>query len=90
MKELHVTITGKVQGVWFRSWTRDIARELGLVGWVRNKADGNVEALGQGSEDLLMNFIEQLQEGPPLARVMGIELDWRDAETKLSGFEVRF
>ena len=89
MKELHVIVTGKVQGVWFRAWTRDTAREMGVTGWVRNQSDGNVEAVGQADEELLKQFLKQLFDGPPLARVVKIDSAWREAETEFSSFEIR-
>ena len=89
MNELHVVVSGKVQGVWFRAWTRDTAREMGVTGWVRNLADGNVEAAGQGEEKLLKHFLERLFDGPPLARVTHIDSTWRDAESQYPDFEVR-
>lgn len=62
-------VSGKVQGVFFRAWTRDQARRIGLAGWVRNRADGTVEALASGDKALLARFEEALHEGPPLSRV---------------------
>ncbi|WP_341540072.1 acylphosphatase [Pseudodesulfovibrio tunisiensis] len=52
MKQVRAIIRGKVQGVWFRGWTRDTARELGLRGWVRNLPDGAVEAVAPGKAGL--------------------------------------
>lgn len=89
MRELHAIIIGKVQGVWFRAWTRDTAHEMGVTGWVRNRPDGNVEAVGQADEELLKQFLEKLHDGPPLARVVKIDSTWRKAETEFSSFEVR-
>ncbi|MGL1861058.1 MAG: acylphosphatase [Pseudodesulfovibrio sp.] len=89
MKTLNFTVHGKVQGVWFRAWTRDMAREMGVLGWVRNKADGNVEGAAQGGETVLTSFLDRLHDGPPLARVTTIDSVWSDAEDEFSGFEVR-
>jgi len=88
MTELHMTVFGKVQGVWFRAWTRDTAREMGVTGWVRNLPDGNVEALAQGNEELLARFMERLYDGPPLARVTKIDSSKHDVKTEFSSFEV--
>ncbi len=90
MKELHVVIIGKVQGVWFRAWTRDTAREMGVTGWVRNGTEGTVEAVGQGDKKLLKQFIQRLLDGPPLARVTKIDSIWQEAETEFSSFEIRY
>ena len=66
---IRVVIEGRVQGVWFRAWTAERARELGLAGWVRNRRDGTVEALFAGPDLVVRHMIEQCREGPPLARV---------------------
>lgn len=89
MKQIHAIVHGKVQGVWFRAWTRDTAREIGVSGWVRNMADGNVETVAQGNKDLLHRFLERLNDGPPLARVTKIDTDWSDTEEEFSQFGVR-
>ena len=89
MVELHAVVHGMVQGVWFRAWTRDMAREVGVTGWVRNRPGGVVEALAQGPRDRLELFLERLHDGPPLARVTGIEANWRRPEESFDRFEVR-
>lgn len=66
---VRLRITGKVQGVWYRGWTVDAARRLGLSGWVRNRADGSVEALLHGAETAVQEMIEACNAGPPAARV---------------------
>lgn len=66
----HYTIQGRVQGVFFRDSTRQKARELGLGGWVRNRPDGTVEAVAQGSESALGELEQWFRQGgPPAARV---------------------
>jgi acylphosphatase len=66
---IRVQITGRVQGVWYRGWTVDHARRLGLSGWVRNRRDGSVEAVFSGSEPAVRAMIELCRQGPPAARV---------------------
>lgn len=68
-KSVRVRITGRVQGVWYRGWTVDRARELGLSGWVRNRRDGSVEAVFAGDEAAVDDMLARLREGPPAARV---------------------
>lgn len=68
-------ITGRVQGVWFRGWTCNAARSLGLDGWVRNRFDGSVEALAVGPEDAVNELIRRCHEGPPSSRVEHIEIE---------------
>jgi len=69
MKAVHTIISGRVQGVSFRAWTADVARELGLIGWVRNLPDGTVEAVFSGEEAVIAEMLKRLREGPPAARV---------------------
>lgn len=65
----HVRITGRVQGVWYRQWTVREARRRNLDGWVRNRADGSVEALIAGSESDVAELIRLCGGGPPAADV---------------------
>lgn len=88
MHQFRATIHGKVQGVWFRAWARDTARELGITGWVRNLPDGNVETLAQGSPELLDKFKRCLWEGPPLARVTKIDTDRSKTDETISSFSI--
>ena len=69
MPRLQLEVTGVVQGVGFRWFTREAARRLGLAGWVRNKANGSVEILVDGSEALLERFIDEVSRGPEGAAV---------------------
>ncbi|SEQ68794.1 acylphosphatase [Sphingobium sp. YR768] len=84
----HLMIHGRVQGVWYRGWTVATARELGLVGWVRNRMDGGVEALVQGDAAAIDRFMMLAQDGPPAARVAGIDVENAPVED-LQSFEQR-
>lgn len=66
-------VHGRVQGVWYRGWTVDQARALGLDGWVRNRADGTVEILVSGPEPAVEALAARCREGPPAARVERID-----------------
>lgn len=68
-------IAGKVQGVWFRAWTEEEAKKRGLSGWVRNLADGRVEAVFAGPRTQVKDMLAACRDGPPLARVAQIETD---------------
>ena len=84
----HLVIHGRVQGVFYRGWTVETARALGLCGWVRNRRDGAVEAVVQGDGEAVEQFIALAREGPPAASVERIDV--RELETAaLSGFEQR-
>lgn len=78
----HLDISGHVQGVWYRNWTVDTARTLGLVGWVRNRANGNVEAWVEGTQEAFTRFLAFAHEGPPAARVAQITVQ----DVELQGF----
>ncbi len=73
VETLRVVISGRVQGVWFRGWTERQARARGLDGWVRNCADGTVEALFSGAPMEVDAMIEECRDGPPAAKVTKIE-----------------
>ncbi len=79
---VRVRIEGRVQGVWFRAWTAQEATALGLDGWVRNRADGTVEALFAGPADAVEEMVEACREGPPAARVTDVAARPADAPEK--------
>lgn len=66
---VRVRITGRVQGVWFRAWTVNVARDLCLDGWVRNRTDRSVEAVFCGPAAQVERMIANCGEGPPAASV---------------------
>jgi acylphosphatase len=85
----HLRITGKVQGVWYRAWFADQAKGLGIDGWVRNRADGSVEAVVQGPPEMIDTIIARAHQGSPASRVADVIVtDDVGAET-LQGFEKR-
>ncbi len=80
MSARRVVLHGRVQGVFFRDWTVDTARRLGLAGWVRNRADGTVEAHLEGDPDTIRGMIARMHDGPPRARVDRIEEERAEEE----------
>ncbi len=83
-----VVVEGRVQGVGYRYFTVRVARELGVRGWVRNLADGRVEAHAAGDSAAVEAFVRRLREGPPHGRVDRIEV--LEAEgPEGNGFEIR-
>ena len=76
----NVRISGRVQGVFFRAWTRDQAGELGVSGWVRNCGDGSVEAHVEAEETAVNALIERMREGPSHAHVTGVQVTEAAAE----------
>ena len=83
-----VRVTGRVQGVFFRAWTAEQARDLGVNGWVWNASEGSVEARLQGEEIAVNQLIERMREGPPSAKVEDLEID-DVALQPIDRFEVR-
>ena len=83
-----LVVHGRVQGVFFRGWTADEARALGLSGWVRNRRDGAVEMVINGPEGAIAAMIERVQRGPPAARVARVDVADAD-EAPPRGFEQR-
>jgi acylphosphatase len=85
----HYLISGRVQGVGYRAFTRRQGEQLKLEGWVRNLVDGRVEAVARGSEAVLNEFEAQLRRGPPAGHVESLQVTiWRESPP-LSEFEVR-
>jgi len=87
---VHVIISGMVQGVWFRASTKQTAEQLGLTGWVRNTADGNVEAIFEGEEDIVKEMIEWCHQGPPSAQVEHVEVKNQEPTNGFDSFSVRY
>ena len=84
----HVTVTGRVQGVFFRAWTRQQAVELGVSGWVRNRDDGSVEAHLEGEPTKVEALEKRMRHGPDGARVETFESVPSVAQGA-DGFEIR-
>jgi acylphosphatase len=84
MKKLvHLSIKGKVQGVGYRAFVELQAELLGLEGWVRNRRDGSVEAIADGTGDAVEALIRECWKGPPAARVRHVDVS--DGDPKLLG-----
>jgi acylphosphatase len=90
LKQLHATIRGRVQGVYFRQSTRAEAQRLNLVGWARNEPDGAVTVVAEGPEPALQQLLAFLRQGPPGARVDQVESNWSAATGEFVTFHVRY
>ncbi len=88
--QAHVIFTGRVQGVFFRSFTEETARGLGLKGWVRNLPEGGVEAVFEGHRDKIEEAIKKCSKGPPAALVDNVDIRWDKARGEFSSFSVRY
>lgn len=87
IKRLHVFVSGRVQGVFFRAHTQKKAQQLDLVGWVRNLMDGRVEVAVEGREEALKTLLEWLYKGPPAAQVDQVDATWETSSGEL-GFRI--
>ena len=85
-----IRIKGKVQGVWFRAFTREKAIELGVTGWVQNETDGAVylEAIGEKSK--LVLFIDKLKQGTERSVVDDVEVEWAQAGDNWTHFDIHY
>jgi len=87
-KQVHIFISGVVQGVGFRQFVKYHAKRLGVTGWVQNIADGRVEGLLSGEEEPLRRLIGLCKKGPPLSRVNHVELQWQKQIDLFDSFHV--
>ncbi|MBI5778008.1 MAG: acylphosphatase [Planctomycetes bacterium] len=84
----HLHISGIVQGVFFRHYTFETAHKLGLTGWVRNLANGQVETVFEGPKDKIDEMVKWCQQGPDSARVTSVDIKWETADGTLTGFNI--
>jgi acylphosphatase len=90
-RRIRLLISGRVQGVCFRAYTRDEARSLGLKGWVRNLPDGRVEAVAQGDPAKIETFESWCRHGPSHARVRDVKvIEEATDTTELDSFEITY
>ncbi|MBD3406329.1 MAG: acylphosphatase [Candidatus Lokiarchaeota archaeon] len=87
---VHVYISGKVQGVFFRAATRDEAKKKGVTGWVKNLRDGRVEAVFEGEKKKVDEMIQFCHEGPRQANVTDIKIERENYQGEFSTFRVRY
>ena len=89
MYQAQLIISGKVQGVFYRTSCQEVAQGLGLAGWARNLSTGQVEVLAQGEKEKIEKLIEWCKKGPPGARVNEVRTEWQDLSGKISNFTVK-
>jgi acylphosphatase len=85
---VHIFVSGRVQGVFFRDHTRRWASSLGLSGWVRNLVDGRVEVMAEGEKEKIEDLIGKLREGTPQSWVEDVETEWTEHKGEFSGFNI--
>ena len=88
--QVRIWVSGRVQGVSFRAYTREQARRLGASGWVKNLSDGRVHVLAQGSREVLERLIEWCHRGSPFAGVTQVEVEWEAPQEVLADFQITF
>lgn len=89
-KRAHVFIGGRVQGVSYRYYTTRQASDKGIHGWVKNLADGRVEAVFEGPEARVQEMVDWCHHGSPAAQVEHVEVNWSEATGEFSDFHVRY
>ena len=89
-KAVRLLVQGRVQGVGFRWFVLQSARDLRLTGWVRNLADGNVEVYAEGSQSEIDELIEQVKKGPAFSRVQHVVIEWRAYRGAYDSFDVTY
>ncbi|MBL9026242.1 MAG: acylphosphatase [Myxococcales bacterium] len=88
LKQAHLTVRGRVQGVFFRASAQREAKRLGLTGWVRNRPDGAVEMCVEGEEEELKEILAWANRGPSAARVEKVDVRWRSYVGEFSEFKI--
>lgn len=89
-RRIHVIVEGRVQGVFFRAYTREEAERLGLCGWVRNRADGSVEAIVEGSEASVAQMVRWFHQGSPHASVDQVHISEEPPTGDCHTFEIHY
>jgi len=87
-KQYYLIITGDVQGIGYRSWMKQEAQNLGVMGWVKNREDKTVEAVVQGEEETVAEMLEKAKKGPEVAWVERVEIREQPVDKELMMFEV--
>ena len=85
-----IIVQGIVQGVGYRFFAVEMAKQYKIKGYARNLPDGNVEVIAEGDEGLVNDFIKRLKVGPPSARVTGINVKRDDTDFGFDTFDIRF
>ncbi|MFX1319796.1 MAG: acylphosphatase [Promethearchaeota archaeon] len=90
MRAIQALVQGRVQGVFFRAYTRDKAHQLGVTGWVRNNPDGTVECYAQGEDPAIEEFIRFLHRGSPSAYVDNVAIIEVQVDSTLRDFKITY
>ena len=88
--QIHILISGRVQGVGFRDFARRSAEKIGVRGYAKNLANSDVEVVAEGNRVALGEFLVVLEQGPPAGRVDRVQIDRFERSEECTGFEIRF
>ena len=86
---VHVIISGCVQGVWYRASTKQKAEQLGITGWVKNTIEGGVEAVFEGEKKNIEKAIKFCSRGPPKSKVSSCDVEWDKPVGGYQGFVIK-
>ena len=87
---VHLIISGRVQGVWYRASTKQRAEQLGITGWVKNTHDGHVEAVFEGEEEIVQNMIKWCWKGSPHAIVNDVKIISQKTNNIFENFSIKY
>ncbi|MEZ4862123.1 MAG: acylphosphatase [Caldilineaceae bacterium] len=90
MQRLTAIVHGRVQGVYFRDYTRREAIKLQITGWVANQSNSTVKVVAEGAESALTQLLAWLHTGSPSAQVTSVDVEWSAATDEFSHFEIRW
>ena len=85
---VHIFIKGKVEGVFYRSWTKSTAETLKLNGWVKNLEDGRVEAMFEGEKENVDEMVQKCKDGSRASEVTHMDIIWEEAKGDFTGFNI--
>ena len=88
--QLHILVSGRVQGVGFREFVRRSAERFGVCGYAKNLVSGDVEVVADGSKLALDEFLVLLEKGPPAGRVDRVQIVNHQCGGEYTGFDIRF
>ncbi|NYT20106.1 MAG: acylphosphatase [Methanosarcinales archaeon] len=84
-----IYVSGRVQGVYFRGFTQQVAARLGLVGYAQNLPDGRVRVIAQGKRSLILELLDNLHIGPELSNVESVDVSWIDTSDEFTEFFIK-
>jgi len=87
---VHIVVSGRVQGVFFRAETKEKAQQFGVTGWVKNLSEGRVEAVFEGKKPKVEELVEWAKKGPSGAIVNDLDLSWEEYRGEFTNFEIRY